>query len=567
MEKKKYPVYLPIAFALVLALGILFGIILGNRTGGFDGLALKKDKLREIIRYVHENYVDTICDLRLEEKAISGMLEKLDPHSAYITAAEFHEANDPLLGSFEGIGVQFRIESDTVTVINPISGGPSEKLGIRAGDRIVKIDGNNVAGIRISNNDVMRKLKGPKGTEVEVTIFRRGAGSLLDYTITRDVIPTYSMDIAYMVEPAIGYIRLNNFSATTHDEVHHALETLKNEGMKKLILDLRGNGGGFMQAAIDVAGEFLAKETLVVYTEGMNHQKEIFRSEGDGLLENGQLLIMVDEGSASASEIVAGAIQDNDRGLILGRRTFGKGLVQGQLNFKDGSALRLTVARYYTPTGRCIQRPYNNGLDAYNSDFMDRFLNGELENPDSIKFPDSLQYTTPGGKTVYGGGGIMPDIYVPLEKDSTLRYFNICTNKGLVYQWAFDYTDRNRDRLRRFGDVDRFDQEFIVSGDMYAAFIKYAEKKGVKRQGNDLTKSDRYIRTMIKAYIGRNILDNEGFFPILNTIDPAFNKAVQILRTKQMTGKNPPMQGAMIISQNLLTQRSVFYQRYSIAGR
>jgi len=532
MEKRKNTVYQPILLALVLALGIILGVFLGNRTGGFNGLGLNKDKLREIVRYVHENYVDTIPVGRLEEKAITGMLEKLDPHSAYITAAEFHEANDPLLGSFEGIGVQFRIENDTVTVINPIAGGPSEKLGIRAGDRIVKINGENVAGIKISNNTVMHKLKGPKGTEVEVAIFRRGAGNLLDFIITRDVIPTYSMDIAYMVEPGIGYIRLNNFSATTHDEVYHALEALKNEGMEKLILDLRGNGGGFLQAAIDVSSEFLAKETLVVYTEGMNHKKEIFRSGGEGLFEDGPLLVMVDEGSASASEIVAGAIQDNDRGLILGRRTFGKGLVQGQLNFKDGSALRLTVARYYTPTGRCIQRPYAHGLDAYNNDFMERFQNGELENPDSIKFPDSLRYTTPGGKTVYGGGGIMPDIYVPLEKDSALTFFNICVNKGLLYQWAFDYTDRNRDRLRRYDNVDRFDREFFISGELYAEFLRYAEKKGVKHQGKDLSKSDRYIRTMLKAYIGRNILDNEGFFPVLNTIDPAFNKAVQILKNK-----------------------------------
>ena len=530
MENKKYTVYLPIAFSLVLIGGILLGIFLGNHTGGLSRFTTKKDKLGEVIRYVEDNYVDTIGTARLEEKAINGMLEKLDPHSVYISAAEFHEANDPLLGSFEGIGVQFRIESDTITVINPVAGGPSEKLGIRAGDRIVKIDGKNVAGIKISNNDVMRKLKGPKGTEVAVAIFRRGAGSLLDFAITRDVIPTYSMDIAYMAEPGIGYLRLNNFSATTHDEVHNALESLIKEGMKKLILDLRGNGGGYLQAAIDVSDEFLPKGSLVVYTEGMNHEREVFHAGGAGLFETGSLLVMVDEGSASASEIVAGAIQDNDRGTILGRRSFGKGLVQEQLNFKDGSALRLTVARYYTPTGRCIQRPYKDGLDAYNSDYMHRFLDGEMENPDSIKFPDSLKFKTPKGKIVYGGGGIMPDVFVPLEKDSTLRYYNLCINKGLVYQWAFDYTDRNRPGLQRYKNIDQFDQSFALSDPMYAEFIKYAEKKGVKRQGIDLSKSDRYVRTMLKAYIGRNILDNEGFFPILNMIDPAFNKAVQMLR-------------------------------------
>ncbi|MCK9203544.1 MAG: S41 family peptidase [Bacteroidales bacterium] len=529
MERKRNP-YLPIWFALVLIGGIILGIFLASRSGRLLPFQQSADKLPQVLEYIQDNYVDTLSRTILEEKAISGLLEKLDPHSVYISAEEFHDANDPLLGSFEGIGVQFRMESDTITVINPVTGGPSEKLGIRSGDRIVKINGENVASKKISTTDVMRKLKGPKGTEVNVTIFRRGGGGLLDFTITRDVIPTYSMDIAYMVKPGIGYIRLNTFSATTHDEVHNALEKLKGDGMKNLILDLRGNGGGYLQAAIDVSNEFLPKGTLIVYTEGMHHKKEIFKSEGDGLFEKGKLIVMIDDGSASASEILAGAIQDNDRGTILGRRSFGKGLVQEQLPFKDGSALRLTVARYYTPTGRCIQRPYKDGLDAYNSDYMHRFIDGELENPDSIKFPDSLKYKTPGGKTVFGGGGIMPDIYIPIEKDSTLRYYTLCINKGLVYQWAFDYTDRNRARLLRYRNVDQFDQSFIITDAMFTDFMRYAEKKGVKRQGRDLTKSDHYIRTMLKAYIGRNLLDNEGFFPILNTIDPAFNKAVETLK-------------------------------------
>ncbi|MCK9218938.1 MAG: S41 family peptidase [Bacteroidales bacterium] len=529
--KNKNSVYLPIAFSLVLIGGILLGILIGQRTNGGGPYPGKKDKLREVIRFVQKNYVDTISYNTLEEKAITGMLEKLDPHSVYITAAEFHEANDPLLGSFEGIGVQFRIESDTVMVVIPVAGGPSEKLGIKAGDRIVKIDGKNVAGIKIATRDVMRKLKGPKGTQVKVAIFRRGAGNLLDFTITRDVIPTYSMDIAYMVKPGIGYIRLNNFSATTANEVHNALENLLKNGMKKLILDLRDNGGGYLQAAISVADEFLPKGTLVVYTEGSHHEKEVYKATSDGLFEKGELLILVDEGTASASEIVAGAIQDNDRGQILGRRSFGKGLVQDQLDFKDGSGLRLTVARYYSPTGRCIQRSYKDGLESYNNDYIRRFMDGEMEHPDSIKFPDSLKYKTPGGKTVYGGGGIMPDIYIPMERDSTLRFYNMCINKGLVFQYAFDYTDRNRTSLQRFHDIDHFDRGFVITPVMYADFIKYAEKKGVKRNGKDLAKSDHYIKTMLKAYIGRNILDNEGFFPILNTIDPTFNKAVNTLKT------------------------------------
>ena len=521
---------MPIWFALVLTGGIMLGIFVGNRTGNLALFPTDKGKLKEVISYVESNYVDTLSRKVLEEKAITGLLEKLDPHSVFISAEEFHDANDPLLGSFEGIGVQFRLENDTVTVINPVSGGPSEKLGIRAGDRIVKVDGKNIAGIGISTNDVMRKLKGPKGTQVKVTIFRRGDGELLDFTITRDVIPTYSMDIAYMPEPGIGYIRLNNFSATTHDEVHQALENLQKEGMKKLILDLRGNGGGYLKAAIDVADEFLGGGKLIVYTEGMNHKREVSKATSDGLFETGDLIILVDEGTASAAEIVSGAIQDHDRGLIAGRRSFGKGLVQEQLDFKDGSALRLTVARYYTPTGRCIQKSYKDGLDTYNSDYYHRFMNGELEHPDSIKFPDSLKYKTPKGRTVYGGGGIMPDIFIPLEKDSAMLYYNQCINKGLVYQFAFDYTDRNRKALNRFKNADLFGKGFAITDEIYNEFVKYADKKGVIHTGKDLTKSDRYVKTMLKAYIGRNLLDNEGFFPILNTIDPGFIKATEILR-------------------------------------
>jgi carboxyl-terminal processing protease len=530
---KKINPYMPIWFALVLTGGILLGIFLGNRTGIFNLFPSSNDKLKEVIGYVEDNYVDTLSRNILEEKAITGLLEKLDPHSVYITAEEFHDANDPLLGSFEGIGVQFRIENDTVTVITPVSGGPSEKLGIRAGDRIVRVDGKNIAGIKITNNDVMRKLKGPKGTKVQVAIFRRGTAGLVDFTIVRDVIPTYSMDIAYMPKPGIGYVRLNNFSATTHEEVHNALEELQRDGMKKLILDLRGNGGGYLKAAIDVADELLGGGKLIVYTEGMHHAKEVYKSTAGGLFETGDLVVLVDEGTASASEIVSGAIQDHDRGLIFGRRSFGKGLVQEQLDFKDGSALRLTVARYYTPTGRCIQKSYKDGLEIYNSDYFHRFMNGELEHPDSIKFPDSLKYKTPKGRTVYGGGGIMPDVFIPLEKDSALSYYNQCINKGLIYQFAFDYTDRNRVRMLRFKNPDQFDHGFAVTEPIYEEFVQYADKKGVKHTGKDLSKSDRYVKTMIKAYVGRNLLDNDGFFPVLNTIDPGFLKAIDMLQKNQ----------------------------------
>lgn len=531
MEKKKVNPYMPIWFALVLIAGMFLGIWLYSHSPGLSLFTMRGEgKLNQVLQYVQKNYVDTIGKTRLEDKAINGLLEGLDPHSTYITPAEFHDANDPLLGSFEGIGVQFRIESDTVTVILPVANGPSEKLGIRAGDRIVKIEGKNVAGIKIANNDVMRKLKGPKGTQVTVSIFRRGMKDLIDYTITRDVIPTYSLDIAYIVEPGIGYIKLNNFSATTHDEVHAALEQLKQSGMKKLILDLRGNGGGYLTAAVDLADEFLPKGSLIVYTKGANHPKEDYYSDGQGLFEQGALLVMIDEFSASAAEIVTGAIQDNDRGVVLGRRSFGKGLVQEQLNMKDGSALRLTVARYYTPSGRCIQKSYKEGLDKYNADYYHRYANGELEHADSIKFPDSLKFKTLSGKIVYGGGGIMPDIFTPIEKDSTLKFYNLAVNKGLIFQWSFDYTDKYRAKLNRFKNVDDFERGFQVSDAMYSDFVAYAMKKGLKRQGENLRENDHRAKVLIKAYVGRNILDNEGFYPILNSIDPGFIKAVDVIK-------------------------------------
>lgn len=530
MEKRHNPL-MPLWFALILVAGIGLGLLLGSRSGLFMLVSPDHDRVNQVIRFVEQNYVDTINRRELELKAIDGLLEQLDPHSVYITAEEFHEANDPLLGSFEGIGVQFRIESDTVTVITPVAGGPSEKLGIRAGDRIVKVDGKNVAGIRITTNDVMRKLKGPKGTRVQVSIFRRGVAGLLDFDITRDVIPTYSVDIAYMPRPGIGFIRLNNFSATTHEETHAAIEDLQQQGMKQLILDLRSNGGGYLKAATELADEFLGSGELIVYTEGMHHEKEIYNATADGLFEKGDLVVLVDEGTASAAEIVSGAIQDHDRGLILGRRTFGKGLVQEQMDFRDGSALRLTVARYYTPTGRCIQKPYKDGIEMYNNDYVHRYLNGELEHPDSIKFPDSLKYKTPKGRTVYGGGGIMPDIFIPIEKDSALWYYKMVMNKGLVFQFAFEYADRNRAGLSRYKNAGQFISGFTVPGPVYDEFIRYAEAKGVKHEGKDLSGADLRTKTMLKAHIGRNLFDNKAYFPVLNTVDPTFLKGIETLKT------------------------------------
>ncbi len=532
MGKNRSSSYLPLILSLVLSGGVLLGLAISYFTGGIgNSFSGKPDKVSSVIKYIEGNYVDTISMSTLEEKSVTGLLEKLDPHSMYIPASEFHAVTDPLLGSFEGIGVSFRMEGDTITVINPIPGGPSEQVGVKAGDRIVKVNNENVAGEKLSTTDVMRLLKGPTGTTVDISVFRRGAPALIEFTIIRDVIPTYSLDIAYIVSPGIGYIRLNNFSATTYDEFHLALSELIGVGMNKLIIDLQGNTGGYLQAAVNVSNELLEKGDLIVYTEGTKHPKEMYFANGYGLFKTGELIVLIDEWSASAAEIVAGAMQDNDRGTIIGRRSFGKGLVQEQLNLQDGSAVRLTIAKYYTPTGRCIQKPYENGGKGdYYADYFHRIENGELENADSIKIADSLKFTTPGGKLVYGGGGIIPDIFVPVERSESLTYYTLLINKGLLYRYAFDYTDHHRKELSNFKNYADFNRQFHVSDEMFSNMIKFADSQGVKREGGKFEDSDVRARVMMKAYIGRNILDNEGFFPLLNSIDPVFLKSVETFK-------------------------------------
>ncbi len=538
-KKNSFRIYLPIAFALVLVAGIMLGSLLG---GGSDS-AVKNllpasintngGKVDNIIRYIDNNYVDTVKPKELETDAIKGMLEDLDPHSAYITADEFHDINDPLMGSFEGIGIQFRIEHDTIMVVNTIPGGPSEKVGLMAGDRIVKINDTLRVGKKINNTVAIRKLKGPKGTKVKVSVYRRGIPKLLEFTITRDVIPTYSLDIAYMVNDSLGYIKLNKFSATTHKEFSSAVEKLKKEGMVKLILDLRGNPGGFLQAAIDVADEFLPDGKLIVYTEGLHRPRRYAFATKKGNLENTDVAVLIDEGSASASEIVTGALQDNDVGVVIGRRSFGKGLVQEQIPFSDGSALRLTVARYYTPTGRCIQKPYKkDDFKDYYKEAYERYIDGEIENPDSIRFNDSLKYTTPKGKIVYGGGGIMPDIYVPLLSDTVHTFYNIMVNKGLVYQFAFDYTDSHRKELNKFKDFESFDKGFVMTDEMFDKLVAFAKEKGIKQSERKIELSKEKIKILFKAYVGRNVLDEKGFYPIYHKIDTVFKKAVEVMNNR-----------------------------------
>ncbi|MCK5765593.1 MAG: PDZ domain-containing protein, partial [Bacteroidales bacterium] len=457
------------------------------------------------------------------------ILENLDPHSQYISADVLSQVNEDLMGNFEGIGIQFRIESDTITVIQTIAGGPSEKVGLLAGDRIVIVDDSLVAGVGVDNKGAISMLKGPRGTEVDIKIYRKGIRGLLDFTIIRDIIPTFSVDVSYMPGDTIGYIKVSKFSATTYEEFAKALISLMDRGMTSLILDLRGNTGGYLQAATQMADEFLEAEKLIVYTEGNNRPRSYAYATHKGQFEDHSLIVLINEGSASASEIIAGAVQDNDRGIIIGRRSFGKGLVQEQLTLPDGSAVRLTIARYYTPTGRCIQRSYENGKEDYYDSFYERFHNGEIQNADSIHFNDSLKYITPGGRTVYGGGGIMPDIYVPYNSGDYAEYYNKLLDKGLIFQFAFTYTDHHRGELGKYESFEDFDNNFKISKSVFNEFIAYAGKMGIAKDPKGIRQSEARTKILMKAFIARNLYDDDGFYPVYHHIDETFLRAVEYL--------------------------------------
>ena len=516
---------------------VLLGVVIGTLTSLISQdimlrrgpKVVAKSKFDEVMYHINNVYVDTVKVADLEEEAIVAMMDELDPHSQYISLEEFNAVNDPLLGSFEGIGVQFRIVEDTIAIVGVIKGGPSEKVGILAGDRIVYVDDSLVAGIKIKNEGVMRLLKGPKGTKVKVTVFRRGVADQMDFNIIRDVIPTYSVDIAYMLDDKTGYIKLSKFSATTHKEFVNAAKKLKKEGMTQLVFDLRGNTGGYLNEAVEIADEFLPKGSLVVFTEGRKRPRFTYYARKKGLLQDVPVVVLIDGESASASEIVAGALQDNDRGTIVGRRSFGKGLVQEQIMLNDKSAIRITVARYYTPTGRCIQKPFTGDREDYLFESFDRYEKGELFSADSIHFADSLKYYTPKGKVVYGGGGIMPDVYVPLVDDSTEYYFNRITNLGILYQYAFDYCDSHRQELAKYKTLDEFDRSFRVTDAMFGELVKRAEAKGLK--GSDIEKqvARKEADILLKAYIARDLFDEEGFYPIYRPMDDMLQKALEVL--------------------------------------
>lgn len=489
-------------------------------------------KVLRTLQYIENLYVDKVDDDEYVEDVVKSMLNNLDPHSTYITAKEVKAMEEPLEGNFDGIGISFNMMTDTLYVIETIAGGPSEKVGIRPGDKIMYVNDTIIAGVKKPNNDVIKMLRGKKGTKVNVKVLRKGFTELLAFTITRDKIPIYSLDASYMVNKETGYVKLSRFGATTHEEFRDACKELHKQGMKNLILDLEYNGGGYLSAAIDISKEFLGKKELIVYTEGTRHPKREERANGYGGLKDGKLIVLINEGSASASEIVAGAIQDQDRGLIVGRRSFGKGLVQRPLPLPDGSLIRLTVARYYTPTGRSIQRPYEAGKgDQYMLDLADRYNKGELMHGDSIHFPDSLKFKTlKNQRIVYGGGGIMPDYYVPLDTLKYPKYYRELFNRGLLNKVAYNEVDINRDDIKKkYPKADDFYKKYYPAKELIDKVIEEGKKVEVAFDEKEFEVAKPQIEMIMKALIARDVYDTQTSFKITNDQSDIFNKALEII--------------------------------------
>ena len=482
----------------------------------------------EIINYY---YVDTANSADLTEDAIVAMLKELDPHSMYLSKEDVKKANEPLQGNFEGVGIQFQLFHDTILVVAAVPGGPSDKLGILAGDKIITINSEDATGKKISNNYVMERLRGPKNSKVTVGIKRKGRKDIIDYTIVRDKIPLNSVDASFMVSDTIGYIKLTRFARTSLAEVKQALQTLRKSGMKDLILDLRNNSGGYLDVAIDLSDEFLDNDKLIVYTEGMRSPRTNYKSTSRGSFKQGRIIVMVNEGSASAIEIVAGAIQDWDRGLILGRRSFGKGLVQRPFNLPDSSVVRLTTARYYTPSGRCIQKPYDNGTEDYYADLLKRFEHGEFVSADSIKFPDSIKYYTPSKRIVYGGGGIMPDVFIPIDTAANSKYYSDLFRKGLLNEYTIDYLDKHRAELKRkYPTITDFKKNFTITDELFEDFLAFAEKNEVPRDEEGIERSGKEIKTIIKGLIARNMFDVSAYFEVISPIDRELMQAIKSIQ-------------------------------------
>ena len=479
-------------------------------------------------------YVEDVDTKKIVEQAIIGMLEELDPHSTYLTPEENDKSNETLMGSFEGIGVQFNMVEDTLFIVQPIPDGPSEKVGILAGDRIVTVNDTAIAGVKMSQEAIMKRLRGPKGTKVDLGINRRGVNELLHFIVVRDKIPVNTVDAAYMIRPGVGYIKISSFGATTVQEFEDKLSELRGKGAQSLILDLQGNGGGLLMAAVGIANEFLGRDQMVVYTEGKRSPRSGYLADGRGRFREGKLVVLIDEYSASASEIVSGAVQDWDRATIVGRRSFGKGLVQRPIEFHDGSLIRLTVAKYYTPVGRCIQKPYGKDVD-YGEDILERLHHGELTNRDSIHFPDSLKYSTMiHHKTVYGGGGIMPDIFVPLDTTRTTQYYRNVTAKNVVLNTSMQYTERNRRSLqRRYKTFDEFNAGFEVGPDLLKMFLDKADSEKVEYNEEQYQESLTIFKAQLKATVARLIWGMDAYYQVIQVLDETIQRALKYMETGQ----------------------------------
>lgn len=540
-KNSKRTVLFPSILAAGVVLGIVFGLYLGRSSsaaqlrGVLQRIHVPDNKLTQTLSLIENLYVDSISMDSLSEHVIPLLIKELDPHSVYITADEMAEFNEPLEGEFDGIGVVFNMATDTVIVLNVIPQGPSDKAGIKAGDRIIEIDDSLVAGRKIPQNRIVKRLRGPRGTQVKLGLQRQNIKGLVDVDVVRDVIPIKSIEAAFRIDEGIGYVKLGQFARTSTAELYRSLAMLRAEGVAKLIFDLRGNAGGYLDQAIAIANEFLHEGQLIVYTEDRNHQQMREYANGAGSAQDMEVAVLIDEGSASSSEILAGALQDNDRGTIIGRRSFGKGLVQRQIPYSDGSALRLTIARYYTPTGRSIQKPYTIGDEAsYAADMAHRYENNEFFSADSIRFADSLKRVTPGGKAVYGGGGIMPDLFVPADTTDVTRYFLEVVGRNILYRYTIEYADRHREALNAVRTLPELKQLLDSDRTLVDDFVRYAARQGVAPRYADIARSRRLIEAQLRAYIGRNtMLEDNGFYANIYTVDDTILRAIEVLKAKK----------------------------------
>lgn len=522
---------MPFLLAICLVAGILIGTFYTNHFSGnkLGIINTSSNKLNALLHIIDEQYVDTVSMFNLVEEAMPQILAELDPHSSYIPAKDLEAVNSDLKGSFSGIGVQFTIQDDTIHINSVIQGGPSEKVGLLAGDRIVEVDDSSFVGKIVTNSEAMRRLKGEKGSKVKLGIYRPGEKEILHFTVVRGDIPVKSIDAAYMINDKFGYVKVNKFGETTYPELLVALAQLSQANCKGMIIDLRGNTGGYMAAAIQMVNEFLPNNKLIVYTEGRKSPRENYTSNGTGSSQTMPLIVLMDEGSASASEIFAGAIQDNDRGTIIGRRSFGKGLVQQPIEFSDGSAIRLTIARYYTPSGRCIQKPYEKGNDTeYEMDIITRYEHGEFFSADSIKQNVKEIYHTSLGRTVYGGGGIMPDIFVPQDTTGMTSYYRMAATRGLIIRYTLDYTDKNRNKLKEY-DTPQKMEAYLKTQNLLEKFAEYAEKKGLKRRNILMYKSKQLFEESLYGNIIYNMLGIEAYITYSNLTDKTVQKALEVL--------------------------------------